>query len=129
VNALTAARAAQPSGREHPVEERAAVLERVAQTHARDKARFPRSKSFEAERIGPRPTGDVAEAIDFLQNFYAAVIARTRAAATARKRPGRIEFPALVAARALASSSRREFSPPRFHRRTTPPSSRGTRLS
>jgi RHH-type proline utilization regulon transcriptional repressor/proline dehydrogenase/delta 1-pyrroline-5-carboxylate dehydrogenase len=72
-NALAAARAAQPNWARTPVEERAALLERVADLMRRDKAALTALEILEAGKNWTEADADVAEAIDFC-NYYAAVM-------------------------------------------------------
>ena len=71
--ALTAAKAAQPKWARTKPEDRAAMLERVAQLMRRDKAALSALAILEAGKNWGEADADVAEAIDFC-NFYAAVM-------------------------------------------------------
>jgi len=70
-NALTAARAAQPKWARTLVEQRAALLERVADLIRRDKTALTALEILEAGKNWTEADADVAEAIDFC-NYYAA---------------------------------------------------------
>jgi RHH-type proline utilization regulon transcriptional repressor/proline dehydrogenase/delta 1-pyrroline-5-carboxylate dehydrogenase len=72
-SALAAAREAQRGWARTPVEERAALLERVAELMRRDKARLTAIEILEAGKNWTEADADVAEAIDFC-DFYAAVM-------------------------------------------------------
>jgi RHH-type proline utilization regulon transcriptional repressor/proline dehydrogenase/delta 1-pyrroline-5-carboxylate dehydrogenase len=72
-NALAVARAAQPKWARTPVEQRAALLERVAELLRRDKAALTALEILEAGKNWSEADADVAEAIDFC-NYYAAVM-------------------------------------------------------
>ncbi|MBM3890034.1 MAG: aldehyde dehydrogenase family protein, partial [Verrucomicrobia bacterium] len=69
--ALDAARAAQPAWARTAVEERAALLERLAGLMRRDKAALTALEVLEAGKNWTEADADVAEAIDYA-NFYAA---------------------------------------------------------
>ncbi|MBI2927590.1 MAG: bifunctional proline dehydrogenase/L-glutamate gamma-semialdehyde dehydrogenase [Verrucomicrobia bacterium] len=71
--ALAAAREAERSWARTPIEERAALLERVAELMRRDKARLTAIEILEAGKNWTEADADVAEAIDFC-DFYAAVM-------------------------------------------------------
>lgn len=71
--ALAAARAAQPKWGRTPGEERAAILEKVADLMRRDKAALCAVEILEAGKNWVEADADVAEAIDFC-DFYAAVM-------------------------------------------------------
>jgi RHH-type proline utilization regulon transcriptional repressor/proline dehydrogenase/delta 1-pyrroline-5-carboxylate dehydrogenase len=71
--ALASARAAQPKWARTPVEERAALLERVGDLMRRDKAALTALEILEAGKNWTEADADVAEAIDFC-NYYAAVM-------------------------------------------------------
>lgn len=70
---LTAARRAQPAWARTPADERAALLEKVADLMRRDKAGLSALEVLEAGKTWTEADADVAEAIDFC-NFYAAVM-------------------------------------------------------
>jgi RHH-type proline utilization regulon transcriptional repressor/proline dehydrogenase/delta 1-pyrroline-5-carboxylate dehydrogenase len=71
--ALVAARAAQPNWARTPPDDRAALLERVAELMRRDKAALCALEILEAGKNWTEADADVAEAIDFC-NFYASVM-------------------------------------------------------
>ncbi|MBI5394384.1 MAG: bifunctional proline dehydrogenase/L-glutamate gamma-semialdehyde dehydrogenase [Verrucomicrobia bacterium] len=69
--ALAAARAAQPAWARLPADERAVLLERLAELLRRDKVALTALEILEAGKNWAEADADVAEAIDFC-NFYAA---------------------------------------------------------
>jgi len=71
--ALAAARSAQPKWGAAPADDRAKLLEHVAELMRRDKATLSALEILEAGKNWPEADADVAEAIDFC-NFYAAVM-------------------------------------------------------
>jgi RHH-type proline utilization regulon transcriptional repressor/proline dehydrogenase/delta 1-pyrroline-5-carboxylate dehydrogenase len=71
--ALRASREAQPQWGRTPAEERATLLESVANLMRRDKSALCALEILEAGKNWQEADGDVAEAIDFC-NFYAAVM-------------------------------------------------------